>query len=211
MTDPIVAARLFAAALLLGCCAGVWYGFLRPLRPRHRALSDLLFLPVLFWVWIWHSFYLCRGDIRIGNALGILLGIVLWEASIGKLLRPVFAFIWKCVGAIFRFLLYPVKIFLKKSGNLIKLLLLSAKKMFTIKCIDKNGGAHYGKIEKPIPAHPFGLPAQLPEAEDPGHRRSGGVHRHTAGNEHRHQRRQGKHRSAAAGGCRTGAAKRRPQ
>ena len=48
MTPPELAAGRFLAACLLGAQLGVWYGFLRPLRPRWTALSVSLFLLGLF-------------------------------------------------------------------------------------------------------------------------------------------------------------------
>ena len=48
MTPPALAAQRFGLACLLGGGLGLCYGFLRPLRPKRTALSDLLFLPALF-------------------------------------------------------------------------------------------------------------------------------------------------------------------
>lgn len=126
MNPPIETARLFAGALLLGCGVGLWYGFLRPLRPRW--LGDLLFLPGLFWAWIYHSFALCGGDIRMGHALGILLGALVWDATVGKLLRPVFTGFWNGIRRIFVFFLFPVKFFMKKSREIRKIPLVKRQK-----------------------------------------------------------------------------------
>ena len=46
MTPPALALQRFGAACLLGVGLGLWYDFLRPLRPRNTALSDLVFLAV---------------------------------------------------------------------------------------------------------------------------------------------------------------------
>ena len=81
MTTPMDTLRLFLAALTVGCGVGLWYSFLRPL-PRH--LRDLLWLCGLFYGWIWHSFALCRGDIRMGHAVGILLGAFGWYLTAGE-------------------------------------------------------------------------------------------------------------------------------
>ena len=51
MNSPQVVALRFGLACLLGCEVGLYYGFLRPLRPRFTVLSDLLFVPVLVWAW----------------------------------------------------------------------------------------------------------------------------------------------------------------
>ena len=66
MTTPIYAFSRFAIALALGAGLGLFYGFLRPLRPRYTALSDLLFLAGLSYVWLYFNFAVCRGDIRLG-------------------------------------------------------------------------------------------------------------------------------------------------
>ena len=75
MTSPAVAALRFCQALLLGAGLGLYYGFLQPLRPKRSFLSDLLFLPVFFWAWLYHSFALCGGDLRMGYCAGLILGI----------------------------------------------------------------------------------------------------------------------------------------
>ena len=104
MTAPDLAARRFALSCLLGCVLGVIYGFLRPLRRRFPVLGDLLFLPAVFWLWLEVSFRICRGDLRLGYSFGLAAGCFLWEATAGRLLRPVFEGIWKGLEAFFRFL-----------------------------------------------------------------------------------------------------------
>ena len=52
MTAPALAAQRFGSACLLGVGLGIWYGFLRPLRPRRTALSDGLFLAGAAWAWL---------------------------------------------------------------------------------------------------------------------------------------------------------------
>ena len=91
MISPGLSALRFAAALGIGALLGVYYGFLRPLRPRHTLLSDLLFLPAAFWGWLYLSFGICKGDIRLGYSLGLALGGVLLDVTLGRLLRPVFS------------------------------------------------------------------------------------------------------------------------
>ena len=83
MTPPAQAARQFGAACLLGLALGLFYGFLRPLGQRRRQLADLLFAPALVWAWLYLSFGICRGDIRLGCCMGLLLGAVLEEITIG--------------------------------------------------------------------------------------------------------------------------------
>ena len=83
LNAPALAAQRFGAALLLGATLGIFYGFLRPLRPRFTWLSDTLFVLACFWAWLVLSFGVCLGDLRIGYTAGIGLGCLLWEATAG--------------------------------------------------------------------------------------------------------------------------------
>ena len=47
--------------LLLGGGLGLLYDFLRPLRRRHNAPADFVFVSVLFPLWVYYSFGLCGG------------------------------------------------------------------------------------------------------------------------------------------------------
>jgi len=207
MNTPAEAARLFLLALLMGAGLGVVYGFLRPLRPRLTALSDFLFAVALFWVWIFHSFYFCRGDIRMGNAVGILLGALIWDNTAGRLFRPVFRHFWALLGKVFGFFLRPVKFFIKKGAKTAKFLLATGQKMFTIR--KNKGGADHGAQTQSIQTYSPGIPPQFSQAQDPGPGHFGSLHHRAAELKHRHHRDQGKHRGSAAGGRRSGAGKRR--
>ena len=66
MIAPALAAHRFLLAVLLGAVLGMVYGFLRPLRPRHKTLSDILFFPAAVWVWMYFALAVCRGDLRLG-------------------------------------------------------------------------------------------------------------------------------------------------
>lgn len=121
MTAPTQAGLRFLVGLALGAGLGLFYGFLRPLRQKRTAPADLLFIAVAFWVWIYHSFAVCAGDIRFGGSLSLGLGAVLWELSAGWLLRPVFCFFWKIIGKGIDLLTLPIRkifyfscVFLKK-------------------------------------------------------------------------------------------------
>ena len=114
MTPRTEAYRL-VCSVLLGAALGGYYGFLRPLRPRRTALSDVLFSLGAGWVWLFHSFYLCRGDIRVGYLFGLFFGAVLWELTAGRWLRPLFGMIWKKLGAVWKLLGIPWKKFLQKT------------------------------------------------------------------------------------------------
>ena len=90
-----VLALALALTMLLGCGLGLFYGFLRPLRPKRTALSDLLFLPAMGYAWLYLGFAVCRGDLRLGYFSGLALGALAWESTIGKVLRPVFSGFWR--------------------------------------------------------------------------------------------------------------------
>ena len=116
---PSEGALHFAIASVLGLGLGLYYGFLRPLRPKHTVLSDLLFAPALVWAWVWVCFPICDGDIRLAYVAGLPTGILLWEATAGKALRPVFSYIWKGFALLWRMLTAPVKnffVFFEKRG-----------------------------------------------------------------------------------------------
>lgn len=129
MTAPGIAFARFFRACGLGVGLGIWYGFLRPLRPKHTFLADSLFVLMLLPVWVYHSFAICAGDMRLGYLGGLFLGAVLWEMTIGRLLRPVFGVFWRCVGNVWGILWYPAK----KILLFVKILFASAKKWVTIK------------------------------------------------------------------------------
>ena len=106
MTPPGTAAARFGAACLLGLGLGLWYSFLSPLRRRHHAPADLLFLPAALGCWLYLTFACCRGDLRPAYTLGLLTGCMASNLTIGGLLRPVFTAFWK-------FLAIPPKKFWK--------------------------------------------------------------------------------------------------
>ena len=125
---PSEALRHFSLAFLLGVPLGVYYGFLRPLRPRYALLSDLLFLPALVYAWLLLCFGVCRGDLRLGCCSGLFLGAVAWEGTVGKLLRPVFTWFWGLLASFWRLLCRPFSWFGKNLRIFLNFLLLTAKK-----------------------------------------------------------------------------------
>jgi hypothetical protein len=98
MTEPAFAARAMLIALGMGAGLGGVYGFLRPLRPRLTALTDLIFVAVSFWVWLVHTFQLCGGDSRPVCLIAMAAGAVTWELTLGRLLRPAFFLFWQGIG-----------------------------------------------------------------------------------------------------------------
>lgn len=173
MTTPAQAFYRFVMALGLGCGLGLYYGFLRPLRPKHTALSDLLFLPALGWAWLYLSFAVCGGDIRLGYTAGLGIGGLLWEWTLGRLLRPIFAALWGIVEKILALFCQPIKFFAKKAAKYLNFLLATVKKRFTIKHtqtkaqkprtshLTNDGGARHGRRKKSFQPDPAGIPAQF--------------------------------------------------
>ena len=137
MTPPGESARQFLWALALGVPLGLWYSFLRPLGRRRNALRDLLFLGALFWAWLWHGFAVCDGDLRLGTAAGLPLGVLLWEAGPGRRLRPIFYRIWHDLGRIWGILLFPLRKIFKKAKKYVA----SGRKWVKIKWTEQIGRA----------------------------------------------------------------------
>ena len=102
MTAPETAAARLMTACLLGLALGLWYGFLRPLRPKHTVLSDGLFILGAVWAWLYVSFAVCSGDLRLGYGAGLAVGALLWEMTAGRLLRRPFSVFWGKISRIKR-------------------------------------------------------------------------------------------------------------
>ena len=112
MTTPGAALEQTGLCFGVGALLGLLYGFLRPLRPRHTGLSDLLFLPGFFYGWLYCGFAICRGDLRLAYTAAMLLGIWITDRTVGRLLRPAFSFIWKVLAFLWSFFTFPVRKFL---------------------------------------------------------------------------------------------------
>lgn len=155
MTGPKLDGWRFLCACGVGLAAGVVYGVLRPLRRHRPVLADFLFFPVMFYAWLYVSFAICRGDIRLGYTAGILLGAVFWEVTVGKWFRPVFDWLWRLISRIFSFILLPFKKIFKIFCKIVKKLFAIWKKWFTIiwtirrRSRRQTGGAPLGK-EDPL-------------------------------------------------------------
>ena len=128
MTPPALALQRFGAACLLGVGLGLWYDFLRPLRPRNTALSDLVFLAVTGWVWLFLALRVCGGDLRVGYSAGLAVGGLMWELTAGRLLRPVFRGFWCFMKRIWTLALWLPK----KILEFLKILFASGQKWVTI-------------------------------------------------------------------------------
>ena len=143
MTAPALAAARFSAACLLGMGLGILYSFLRPLRPRLTVLADLLFVLGFGWAWVYLGFAICQGDLRVGYYSGLILGLLLWEYTAGKLLRPLFFGFWGIVRKILALFLQPVARFFRFIPGICKKIFAYPKKSGTIKG-DRNE-THYRK------------------------------------------------------------------
>ena len=117
MMTPEIAAVRFLRGVVLGLFRGAWYGFLRPLGRRRQTLADLLFLCGVFPVWLYLSFAVCQGDLHLGYLASLPLGGILFDSTLGRLLRPVWDKFWGVIGWIYRNLrkfFKKIIIFLKK-------------------------------------------------------------------------------------------------
>lgn len=154
MTGPALDGWRFLWACGIGLGLGLVYGFLRPLRPKHPLISDALFLPFLFFGWLYLGFGICRGDLRLGYCLGLAVGAVAWDFTAGRLLRPVFRGWWRLVSRIYHTFLNIFRKIFKKIHKISKILFAIWKKSFTIEGTTrrfwrrKNGGVPDGKEEQ---------------------------------------------------------------
>ena len=77
MIAPATAVGFLLAALAIGAALGCFYDFLRPLRPRLTHLADLIFVLGALWSWVYLTFAICGGDIRMGCFWGQITGLLL--------------------------------------------------------------------------------------------------------------------------------------
>ena len=132
MNPPALAAARFGWGLVMGAGLGILYGAMGPPRQKHPHLWDFFFMAAAFYGWLVLNFAVCRADIRPVYSLAILLGFLLEEATLGRLLRPVFSVIWKKWWSLLSFLSRPWKKFLKKIKLFFISLFATVKKWSTI-------------------------------------------------------------------------------
>lgn len=132
MTVPAIAAQRVLWALGAGAFLGLCYDFLRPLRRRRHAPGDILFLFVALYVWIWYSFQICRGDIRLGGTVALGLGMILWMGTVSMAVRKVFYWFWLAIFQILSVFTLPFAKIFKKIRYFIKKVFASGKKRGTI-------------------------------------------------------------------------------
>lgn len=128
MTVPSEAIRLVLWGLTVGFLLGLCYDFLRPLRRRHHAPADLVFVLITLWSWIWYSFKICAGDIRFGGTASMGLGILLWLGTASMVMKKVFYWFWLKFFQIFSVLTMPFAKIFKKIRVFIKKVFAYGKK-----------------------------------------------------------------------------------
>lgn len=154
MNGPALDGWRFLWACGIGLILGLYYGFLRPLRPKHTLTADTLFLPAMFFGWLYLGFAICQGDLRLGYCLGLLLGGFFWEMTVGKLLRPVFRGFGRIISKIFRSIWNIIRKIFEKTHKISKKIFALWKKSFTIEGTTrmimrkKNGGVPHDKKEE---------------------------------------------------------------
>ena len=89
--------RTFLLAIPLGAALGLWYDFLRPLGGNRPWGTDILFIAGAVYAWLYHSFALCRGDIRMWSLGAMGLGFALWEIAAGRAARFAFGYFWNFI------------------------------------------------------------------------------------------------------------------
>lgn len=121
--NPAIGFARLLWAIGLGFGLGLGFDIVRPIRPRF--LGDLLFLILLGWIWLYFTFGICLGDLRMGYILGAALGVFLWGKGPGRLLRPIFARFWYLLAL-------PFKKIFEKIKKILKFLFATRKKSSTI-------------------------------------------------------------------------------
>ncbi|MBQ8586683.1 MAG: spore cortex biosynthesis protein YabQ [Oscillospiraceae bacterium] len=117
----------FLLAAILGAGYGVCYDLLRGLRRNLRALTlpaDLFFCVLCLCGNLLFAFYIGRGEYRFFMLLASALGASVYFLSLGRLILPLFYFLWGLI-------LLPLKKICRIMGNLIKKLLIFLKKVFS--------------------------------------------------------------------------------
>ena len=153
MTPGVVGQRLvgcFLWGVLLGAAADVF----KPLHRRLPRLSELLIGLELLFVWLHSSFALCRGELRVGFYLALLLGAGLWEQLFGEVAGALWRNFW-------HFAVLPGKFLRKFFRKIANFLFSSWKKWSTIQKNNRpsnhpnSGGTPHGRhprLFKPLSA-----------------------------------------------------------
>ncbi len=148
MTVPAEAALRVLWGLAVGAVLGVCYDFLRPLRRRHHAPADAVFALTALIAWVWHSFKICGGDIRLGATAALGLGMLLWLGTVSMVVRKAFYWFWLVIFQILTVLTLPFLKFFEKIRIFSKKVFAYGKKRgYNRKSNQKppqtSGGIHY--------------------------------------------------------------------
>lgn len=137
MTVPAEATHRILWALAVGAFLGLCYDFLRPLRRRHHAPADTVFVLAALIAWVWYNFKICAGDIRMGGTVTLGLGILLWLGTASMVVRKVFYWFWLAIFQVLTVFTLPFSIIFKKNRLFLKKVFASGKKRGTIKEVIK--------------------------------------------------------------------------
>lgn len=148
MTAPGEALSRILWGLAVGAMLGLCYDFLRPLRRRRNTPSDLIFVLVALYGWIWYSFRICVGDIRMGGTAALGIGMLLWLGTASMVFRRAFYWFWLVIFKIIRFLTHPFAKIFEKIRLFSKKVFAYGKKRGYNKVNDQNppqtsGGIYY--------------------------------------------------------------------
>ena len=128
MTVPSEAAFRVLWGLAVGAFLGLCYDFLRPLRRRHNAPADVVFGALALMAWVWYSFKICLGDIRLGGTVSLGLGMLLWLGTASMVVRKVFFWFWLAIFRIISVFFLPFRKFFQKTRVFIKKVFAYGKK-----------------------------------------------------------------------------------
>ena len=123
MTPGEAAGRLLQA-LVLGGWLGLLYGLLAPLRQRAVWLGDLLFVAEAFREFLYLSFAVCAGDIRLPVTAGLPLGFLAVRGTLGPALDRAVSRIFNKIALFFGHVVRMLKKFL----HFLKILFASVEK-----------------------------------------------------------------------------------
>lgn len=148
MTIPAEAALRILWGLAVGAVLGVCYDFLRPLRRRYNAPADGVFVLAALFGWVWYSFRICQGDIRMGGTVSLGMGLLLWLGTGSLFTRRVFYWFWLAIFRIICFFTFPFTKFFEKIRYFFKKVFAYGKKRGYNRKSDRNppqtsGGIYY--------------------------------------------------------------------
>ena len=109
MTAPALLFSRFLTAGLLGAGLGVVYDLLACLPRALRHIGDGIFVIALFVCGIYLGFAVCGGDLRPVYSAGLLIGVIGWHYSLGRLLRPLILRLFRLLGQAFSIIFRPFK------------------------------------------------------------------------------------------------------